>query len=100
MNKNNYYDKIKKDKKKIIDKIEYPYLKYYMTEEQVINNFKNLKKFNSKIINEDYKFTTLKLNYNKFKNPITNKEQHVLIIDDPSEYETIELISDYFNENC
>ena len=75
MTKNNYYDKIKKDKNKIIDKIEYPYLKYYMTEEQVINNFKNLKKFNSKIINEDYKFTTLHLNYNKFKNPITNKEQ-------------------------
>lgn len=100
INSNNYYDKIKKDKNKIIDKIEYPYLKYYMTEEQVINNFKNLKKFSSKIINEDYKFTTLNLNYNKFKNPITNKEQHVLIIDDPSEYETIELISDYFNENC
>jgi len=58
MTKNNYYDKIKKDKNKIIDKIEYPYLKYYMTEEQVINNFKNLKKFNSKIINEDYKFST------------------------------------------
>lgn len=100
INFDNYYDKIKKDKNKIIDKIEYPYLKYYMTEEQVINNFKNLKKFKSKIINEDYKFTTLNLNYNKFKNPITNKEQHVLIIDDPSEYETIELISDYFNENC
>ena len=42
----------------------------------------------------------LKNNYNKFKNPITNKEQYVLIIDDPSEYNTIEVISDYFNENC
>jgi len=100
INLDNDYEKIKKDKIKIIQKIEYPYLKYYMTEEQVINNFNNLKKFSCKIVNEDYKFTTLNINYNKFKNPKTNKEQHVLIIDDPSEYNTIEVISDYFNENC
>lgn len=97
---NNNYDIIKKDKDKIIKKIEYPYLKYYMSEEQVINNFNNLKKFTCKVINEDYKFTTLNITYNKFKNPKNNKEQSVLIIDDPSEYSTIEIISDYFNENC
>ena len=42
INFDNDYEKIKKDKNKIIQKIEYPYLKYYMTEDQVINNFNNL----------------------------------------------------------
>ena len=67
INFDNDYEKIKKDKNKIIQKIEYPYLKYYMTEDQVINNFNNLKKFSCKIVNEDYKFTTLNINYNNLK---------------------------------
>jgi len=84
----------------IIKKIEYPYLKYFTTEQQIINNFLNLKKFTCKVINENYNFTTLNINDIKFKNPKNNKDIPFLIIDEPSEYSSIEVISDYFNEVC
>ena len=94
------FNKIKNDKTIIIKKIEYPYLKYFTTENHIINNFNNLKKFTCKIINENYNFTTLNINDIKFKNPNNNKVQPFLIIDEPSEYSSIEVISDYFNEVC
>ncbi len=94
------YEKIKNDKAIIIKRIEYPYLKYFTTKQQIINNFNNLKKFNCKIVNENYSFTTLNIKDIKFKNPKNNKDIPFLIIDEPSEYETIEVISDYFNEVC
>ena len=94
------YNKVKNDKTIIIKKIEYPYLKYFTTENHIINNFNNLKKFTCKVINENYKFTTLNINDIKFKNPKNNKYLPFLIIDEPSEYTSIEVISDYFNEVC
>ena len=94
------YDKIKNDKTIIIKNIEYPYLKYFTTEEEIIKNFNNLKNFNCKIVYENYKFTTLNINDIKFKNPKNNKDLPFLIIDEPFEYNSIEVISDYFNENC
>ncbi len=94
------YNKVKNDKTIIIKKIEYPYLKYFTTEQHIINNFNNLKKFNCKIVNENYKFTTLNINDIKFKNPKNNKDLPFLIIDEPTEYSSIEVISDYFNEEC
>lgn len=99
-NYNYDYDKVKNDKTIIINKIEYPYLKYFTTEQHIINNFNNLKKFKCKIVNENYKFTTLNINDIKFKNPKNNKDLPFLIIDEPSEYSSIEVISDYFNETC
>ena len=99
-NYNYDYDKIKNDKTIIINNIEYPYLKYFTTEQHIINNFNNLKKFTCKIVNENYKFTTLNINDIKFKNLKNNKDLPFLIIDEPSEYNSIEVISDYFNENC
>ena len=94
------YNKVKNDKNMIIKKIEYPYLKYFTTEQQIINNFNNLKKFTCKIVNENYKFTTLNINDIKFKNSKNNKDLPFLIIDEPSEYSSIEVMSDYFNEVC
>jgi hypothetical protein len=94
------YDKVKNDKTIIIKKIEYPYLKYFTTENHIINTFNNLKKFTCKIVNENYNFTTLNINDIKFKNPKNNKVQPFLIIDEPYEYTSIEVISDYFNEEC
>jgi hypothetical protein len=94
------YEKIKNDKTIIIKRIEYPYLKYFMKEQQIINNFNNLKKFTCKVVNENYSFTTLNINDIKFKNPKNNKDLPFLIIDEPSEYSSIEVISDYFNEVC
>jgi hypothetical protein len=94
------YNKVKNDKTIIIKKIEYPYLKYFTTVNHIINNFNNLKKFNCKIVNENYSFTTLNINDIKFKNPKNNKIQPFLIIDEPIEYTSIEVISDYFNEEC
>ena len=94
------YNKIKNDKTIILKKIEYPYLKYFTTEQHIINNFNNLKKFTCKIVNENYNFTTLNINDIKFRNPKNNKVQPFLIIDEPSEYTSIEVISDYFNEVC
>jgi len=94
------YEKIKNDKAIILKRIEYPYLKYFMKEQQIINNFNNLKKFTCKIVNENYSFTTLNIKDIKFKNPKNNKDLPFLIIDEPTEYSSIEVISDYFNEVC
>ena len=99
-NYNYDYNKVKNDKIMIINNIEYPYLKYFTSEQHIINNFNNLIKFNCKFVNENYKFTTLNINDIKFKNPKNNKDLPFLIIDEPSEYSSIEVISDYFNEIC
>ena len=99
-NYNYDYNKLKNDKNMIIKNIEYPYLKYFTSEQHIINNFNNLIKFNCKFINENYKFTTLNINEIKFKNIKNNKDLPFLIIDEPSEYSSIEVISDYFNEVC
>jgi len=93
------YENARKNKDIIIKKLDYPYLKYYITGEKIRNNFNNLKKFSPYIIHEKYELKALphisNLQY-------TEKEgkTYFLIIDKPDEYKNIEVISDYFNEEC
>lgn len=93
------YENARKNKDIIIKKLDYPYLKYYITGEKIRNNFNNLKKFSPYIIHEKYELKALphisNLQY-------TDKEgkTYFLIIDNPDEYKNIEVISDYFNEDC
>ncbi len=93
------YDNARKNKDTIIKKLDYPYLRYYISEEKIRNNFNNLKKFKPYIIHEKYELRALphisNLQY-------TQKEgkTYFLIIDQPDEYKNIEVISDFFNEEC
>ena len=89
------YEKARKNKDIIIKKIDYPYLKYYTTEERIRNNFNNLKKFSSSVVHEQYNLQSLPhIKDLKYDN------KYYLIIDKPDEYKNIEVISDYFNEVC
>jgi hypothetical protein len=93
------YENARKNKDIIINKLDYPYLRYYISEERIINNFNNLKKFRPYIIHEKYDLKALphisNLQYNQKEGKI-----YFLIIDQPDEYKKIEVISDYFNEEC
>jgi hypothetical protein len=96
LNYGQQYEKAIKDKDSILQKIEYPYTKYFITEEEIKKYFDTLKK---------YQFTIQHVPYHLHKIKITDDElkfqgKYHLIIDDPSEYPKIETISDYFNENC
>ena len=93
------YENARKNKDIVIKKLDYPYLRYYISGEEIRNNFNNLKKFSPYIIHEKYELKALphisNLQY-------TQKEgkTYFLIIDQPDEYKNIEVISDYFNEDC
>jgi hypothetical protein len=89
------YEKARKNKDIIIKKIDYPYLKYYTTEERIRNNFNNLKKFSSSVVHEQYNLQSL-----PHIKDLKYDDKYYLIIDKPDEYKNIEVISDYFNEVC
>lgn len=90
------YSKARIDRTKILSIIDYPYLRLFETSDTIEKRFNNLQKFKCKIINEKYVIRNIDLNDKdiKFDN------EYVLIIDDDAEYENIEIISDYFNEQC
>jgi hypothetical protein len=93
------YENARKNKDTIIKKLDYPYLRYYISEGRIKNNFNNLKKFSPYIIHEKYELKALphisNLQYNQKEG-----KTYFLIIDQPDEYKNIEVISDYFNEDC
>jgi hypothetical protein len=93
------YENARKNKDIIIKKLDYPYLRYYISGDRIRNNFNNLKKFSPYIIHEKYELKALphisNLQYNQKEG-----KTYFLIIDQPDEYKNIEVISDYFNEEC
>ena len=97
---NKNYNSAKKYKNKILEDIDYPYLKYYTTLETIKKKFKNLKRFKTKIQNTPYRFTTLKINNIKFYDIKKNIRNYFIIINEDIEHEKIGEISDYFNEYC
>lgn len=93
------YENARKNKDIVIKKLDYPYLRYYISGDKIRNNFNNLKKFSPYIIHEKYDLKALphisNLHYNQKEG-----KTYFLIIDQPDEYKNIEVISDYFNEDC
>jgi hypothetical protein len=90
------YNLARQHKNDIISKIKYPFLKYSTSPEKIKQRFINLINFKPQIIHEPYKLSYMKFEENELK----YLGEYTLMIDDRNEYDTIELISDYFNEQC
>jgi hypothetical protein len=78
------YENARKNKDTIIKKLDYPYLRYYISGDRIRNNFNNLKKFSPYIIHEKYELKALpnisNLQYNQKEG-----KTYFLIIDQPDE---------------
>jgi hypothetical protein len=98
LSRNKYEDEDESNKNilEALDKIEYPYLKYFVSPDDIKQKFINLKHFKPKIIHEKYQLYSINISEDDLK----FNGQYYLIIDQPYEYNSIELISDYFNEPC
>jgi len=90
------YTKAKKDVNKILRQTDYPYMKYFTNIDKIREKFNKLKEFKVHVIHDSYKINNVKLSNDDTK----FNGKYYLIIDDPEEYDNIELISDYFNEEC
>lgn len=81
---------------KILSSIEYPYAKYFLSEQQLRDNFVKLISHKPKILHDQYNLVNIRLAPEKLK---FNGDYYILL-DEPSEYPDLELFSDYFNEQC
>lgn len=90
------YNKVRQDIYKILNNIDYPYIKLFTSSDQIKIRFHNLSNFKCTVINETYPIHNIDLTEQQklFQN------NYELIIDYPDEYDNIEVISDYFNEHC
>ena len=82
--------------KEILKKIDYPYLRYYVSAEQIRENFERLKNVSYIVSDEKYalKYIKLKPDEELFEG------KYVLITDPKGEFQLVDEISDYFNEEC
>lgn len=90
------YKKALIDLSKILSTIDYPFLKYFTKLEKIRQNFISLKNFKPLVIHEQYNLSSINLSQEQLK----FNGKYFLIIDQPFEYDSIELISDFFNEEC
>lgn len=102
-----HYDKYMKYKKKYIqikrDQIDdFPYKKYLMNDDMIMKKFNNLKNYKPNIVYDDkYSIKNLENESDFFKdNIIKYNGRYTLIVNEYSDYENYNILSDYFNEDC
>ena len=90
------YTLAKKEVNEILKKIDYPYLRYYVSARQIRENFERLKNVSYIVSDEKYalKYIKLKPEEELFEG------KYVLITDPKGEFQLVDEISDYFNEEC
>jgi len=99
---NNYkydYEKAVKNKDIILKEIDFPYLRYSCSVDNIIQYIKKLIDFKVNVIESRENMYSYILYYVKLDN-YKYKDKYVMIIDNPEEYPELEVISDYFNEQC
>ena len=79
------YDKAIEDKNKILKLIDYPYLKYYVSDDIIKETFNNLKNSKPHIVNKYFFINNVKLEKEDLKFNNTN----ILIMSTYNEYEKI-----------
>lgn len=84
------------DKDKIIQQIEFPYIKYYVNESTIRKYFDKLSHAKITIMNRPFNFTSFRISPDDMK----FRGKHHIIINYLNEYPDLEIISDYFNQNC
>jgi hypothetical protein len=90
------YKKALQEKNKILEILDYPYLKYFVSEGHIRRNFKRLIKIKPHVINHPYNIDYIKLQHHELK----FEGMFVLIISRFGEFQKVDEISDYFNEEC
>lgn len=90
------YKKALQEKDKILGILDYPYLKYIVSERHIRRNFKRLIKVKPHVINHPYVIDYVKLQPHELK----FEGMYVLIMTRFGEFEKVDEISDYFNEEC
>lgn len=83
-------------------KIKFPYRKYLMKEEEVVNKFNNLKNYKYKLL-KGYKYDVINLKDQEYLNKTKIAQyrgEYVLLVKEPSDYINYNILSDYFNEKC
>jgi len=90
------YDLIIKDKQKILKEFDYPYTKYIYSSRKIIRNFKRLIRVKHLIINKDFfvPYINIRNNEKYFEG------KYNILINKAEDYEKIDMLSDYFNEEC
>jgi hypothetical protein len=90
------YDLVLKDKDKILKEFDYPYIKYIYSSRKIIRNFKRLIRIKHNIINKDFFIPFINVqNHEKYFNG-----KHNILVNNNKDYEKVDMISDYFNEEC
>src|SRR5271170_3297120 len=87
----------------IADKIKdnFPYKKYYLDDQEILNKFNNLSNYEPYLVNANYNIYNI-----KFKNKELDKllyfsrNSQVILEKKYSDYENYNIISDYFQEEC
>lgn len=90
------YDKALQDKTKIFNEIEYPYIKYIYSSRKIIRNFRRLKRVKFTTISKTVNVPFVKLHENEKK----FKGNYTILVNNINDYEKIDMLSDYFNEEC
>lgn len=90
------YKKAIEEKDKILKILDYPYFKYFTSEEKIRENFNRLINIKPHVINHTYFIDNVKLLHHELK----FEGMYVLILSRDNEFQQVDEISDYFNEEC
>lgn len=90
------YDLAIKEKDLILQKLDYPFLKYFVTEDKIRDNFQKLINIKPRIVFEKFYINHVKLS----DNDLLFEGTPLLIITTVEDYENLDMLSDYFNEHC
>lgn len=90
------YKKALNEKDKILNTIDYPYFKYYISENRIRENFNRLINIKPHVINHPYFIDNVKLQSHELK----FGNMYVLIMSRNNEFQEVDEISDFFNEEC
>ena len=92
----NNYALAKKEVNEILNKIDYPYLRYYVSAQRIRENFERLKGVSYIVSHDPYTLNNITVKPNE----MLFEGKYVLITDPRGEFQIVDEISDYFNEEC
>lgn len=90
------YDLAIKEKDLILKNLDYPFLKYFVSEDKIKENFKRLINVKPRIVFEKFIIDSIKLS----EEDLLFNGTPLLIITTVEDYENLDMLSDYFNEKC
>jgi hypothetical protein len=90
------YETALKEKNIILDKLDYPFLKYFVSEDKIKENFIRLINTKPRIVFEKFHIDSVRLS----EQDLQFEGTPLLLISTVEDYENLDMLSDYFNEHC